>query len=274
VLREFDIKKISDIVIKKLTVVDIITPKIFERTFIEVAEELGFDPQQIVDEKVSGDLIENSIIQLEAFDKQTRESFDTLKSTTDSASSAISNKDHDALKKAQKDIAKLEQRLEELENDIHEDSLTGAFNRKWLRDILLKDQEFLEKGSMALVDLNNFKAVNDTHGHLVGDKVLSLVSFLLKNISKKDPSVKIIRYGGDEFFVYSNNSSIFFLESELKAIRSELEKKPVKTQGKSFHISFAFGVAQLDVGVRFEAILEQIDTLMYQDKSVMKKVAP
>ncbi len=270
-LREFDIKKISDIVLKKITDIDVLTPKIFEKTFIEVANELGIDSQTIIDETVSGNLIENSILQLEAFDKQTRESFDTLKTTTDSASTALNNNDTQALKKAQTDIAKLEQRLEELENDIHEDALTGAFNRKWLRDILLTEQSFSENGSLALVDLNEFKEVNDNYGHLVGDKVLSLISFLLKNIIKKDPSIRVVRYGGDEFLIYSTNKSIFHLESELSKIRTELQKKPVKTQGNSFHVSFAFGVSQIAIGGRFEEVLEKIDALMYADKKVQKK---
>jgi diguanylate cyclase (GGDEF)-like protein len=266
-LREFDIKKISDIALKKVAEIDIITPKIFEKTFLEIAQDLGFDPSAILDSKVSDDLLENSILQLEAFDRQTRESFDSLKTTTSSATIAMENNDQSALKKAQTDIQKLEQRLQELENDIHEDALTGAFNRKWMRDVLLSDQTFKAKGLLALIDLDKFKEVNDTYGHLVGDKVLSLICYLVKKIQGQDQSIKIIRYGGDEFLVYCENSKLNFLETELEKIRTELKNKPVKTQGNSFNISFSYGLVQVAIGEPFEEVLTKVDELMYANKS-------
>ncbi|MGL1902360.1 MAG: GGDEF domain-containing protein [Fibrobacterales bacterium] len=266
-LREFDIKKISDIALKKVTEIDIITPKIFEKTFLEVAQDLGFDSEAVLDGKVSDDLLENSILQLEAFDKQTRESFDSLKTTTSTASTAMVNNDQSALKQAQTDIQKLEQRLQELENDIHEDALTGAYNRKWLRDVLLNDQQFKVKGSMALVDLDTFKEVNDTYGHLVGDKVLSLICYLMKKLQTIENSIRIIRYGGDEFLLYCENQNLYFLETELEKIRAELKKKPVKTQGNSFNVSFSYGLIQIGIGESFEEVLAKVDELMYADKS-------
>lgn len=93
----------------------------------------------------------------------------------------------------------------EMERLIITDNLTGLHTRKYLNDRILESMKLHAYGSMLLIDVDNFKKVNDKHGHLVGDDILMQVSNILKeNIRSTDVAA---RWGGEELVVYLPNVS-------------------------------------------------------------------
>lgn len=105
----------------------------------------------------------------------------------------------------QKRLVEQEALIEYLSNEVITDKLTGVKNRHALEsEIMTSAKRIYRSGDLsfgiALVDLNNFKSLNDTYGHQMGDEALKAVAKFLK--SKVRSSDEIYRYGGDEFVVY------------------------------------------------------------------------
>lgn len=105
---------------------------------------------------------------------------------------------HLRIKNLQDDLRKVNVQLEELSNT---DALTSIYNRRYCIDILEKEvdraRRYGSRLSFLMIDIDNFKAFNDTYGHLVGDMVLTEVAHLLQSGLRKTDTVA--RYGGEEF---------------------------------------------------------------------------
>lgn len=155
---------------------------------------------------------------------------------------------------------------------IYTDYLTGVYNRKKLDAFLQEkiststdDKTF----STILIDLNNFKLINDLYGHDVGDEALQITVRLLKNcLSLND---FIARYGGDEFCIIMDISEMAELEKRVNKITRCVENYN-KLDCKPFDINFGVGYAVYDrnSNMKSEDFLKLIDILMYKNKRKTK----
>jgi diguanylate cyclase (GGDEF)-like protein len=105
------------------------------------------------------------------------------------------------------------------------DSLTGLFNRATFDDLLQENMAISEKTgaslSMILIDIDDFKKVNDTYGHVVGDEVLSSIGDLLQSILRREDAS--CRYGGEEFAILLRHAEMSQLAFAAEKIRSSVE---------------------------------------------------
>ena len=120
--------------------------------------------------------------------------------------------------------------------------------------------------SIAYIDLDNFKNVNDKYGHAYGDEILKLCAGLIKNNLRENDIVS--RLGGDEFSVImpeiSADSAVVFLEN----IRREFEKNE---KLRDLHVSATIGVVMEDISkMEVEQILSRADAIMYEAKALGK----
>lgn len=266
-IRDLELKKISDLTLQRLRKVDLITPPLFEKTYLEVAIGMGLSPAELMNVQLSRDLVDRSLSELEKVQQGTQESLFQLQTQTAKASKAIQEKDTQALESTQAEVDSLRQRLLELEKNLFEDNLTHIHNRHWLMERILEDGCFTSSGHMAFVDLNKFKQINDSYGHLTGDKVLILVSSLMKLFHRSGETLHLIRYGGDEFLViHETSGGDTFLHRELQDLRIKLSQREVYSRGMYFHVDFAYGIAPFAPGTFFENCLEIADQAMYLDK--------
>ena len=156
----------------------------------------------------------------------------------------------------------------------HTDVTTGLYNRRYfeLRMSSLIDCDGTKQSPFSLFyfDLNNFKAVNDSHGHQVGDLLLRHAGNLLRMTFRTSDS--IFRMGGDEFAV--------IVESELtdaatERLLKELEKSchdPLVIAGKKIRVSASTGIANFpEDGIDTDALLNIADSAMYADKLQFRK---
>ena len=122
----------------------------------------------------------------------------TLSECADEALAAMDKEDKALLQLAIMKTKQLQNEIHELHKIIYEDTLTKSYNRKWLEDIILDKNRLSirDSGTLVMIDLNKFKEINDTYGHIVGDKVLFRVAQKLK-----ETNGRVVRYGGDEFIV-------------------------------------------------------------------------
>jgi len=146
------------------------------------------------------------------------------------------------------------------------DDCTGLFNARHLYALL--DGVVAERGvfSLLFLDLDRFKQVNDTHGHLVGSRLLAEVGGLLKRSA--GPATSSFRYGGDEFVVLLPAMSKESACRVTLKVREDLRAaRFLEGAGLSLQLSGSFGLATYpEDGVTVAAMLRAADTMMYDAK--------
>lgn len=155
-------------------------------------------------------------------------------------------------------------------NQAERDMLTGLYNRESIKNRV--DDFFLtgkRSGAFFILDLDNFKSINDNYGHHYGDIVLKdTAKILLNNFRDED---LIGRLGGDEFVIFMKeikNSDV--IEKKAKALKKEL-KRVYKEQGKEIEISASIGiVAVFNSKKSFESLYLAADKIMYEVKNNKK----
>lgn len=158
-------------------------------------------------------------------------------------------------------------------HDIYTDHLTKINNRKRL-DVYLKKKINASTAGKAfsaiLVDINNFKQINDTYGHSMGDQALETTAKLLKGCIEANDF--IARFGGDEFCLILDISDRNELESLVCRINKRLENyNQSESHPYSLGLSMGYAVYSSRLHKNAENFLKQIDLLMYQEKKSSKR---
>ena len=147
------------------------------------------------------------------------------------------------------------------------DSLTGLYNRRVLEEVLSIEESKRIPSSLAIliIDLDNFKAINDTFGHPAGDYVLSVVGKLLLDNSRKENIVA--RYGGEEFAVLLTNTGQDVAIHVAERLRNKISEQDFTFSGKKLRVTASIGVSHND-GKRIfsESLLARADQALYQAK--------
>src|SRR3984957_2872477 len=164
---------------------------------------------------------------------------------------------------------------ERIERLAYFDTLTGLPNRQRCLDTaqrLFADAERARESVAVLyMDLNNFKRVNDTFGHSVGDAVLQNVagnlSRLVQQFQEPKAHVSVARFGGDEFVVLVRHERARPLAADIAAACQATLKDPIAHEGLEFYSAPSIGIAVYpDDGSDLTTVLKHADTAMYQAK--------
>jgi diguanylate cyclase (GGDEF)-like protein len=116
-----------------------------------------------------------------------------------------------------------------------------------------------------MTDLNDFKEINDTRGHMTGDAVLCHIAGILAEFARK--SDVVCRFGGDEFVMIFPECSEEIVEARRDAIIKALEKRPCPFGEITGCVTMSFGIAMLPRdGATAEALLRAADEALYHDK--------
>ncbi len=248
----------------------VVTPSIYASLFSKFANNHKADIED--EKKLAQDLMITECSNLTDLQTQASKSAMQLSQSADRAISAIKDKDENLLKEVLKETENLRKEVEKLKESIYKDELTHVYNRKYLNDHYLgaDTESFKEAGTLAIIDLNYFKIVNDTFGHVVGDKVLIFIANQLRKTK-----YSVVRYGGDEFIImFSKEVSKKEALSSLNTIREDILSKKLKAKDDSFHVSFSFGASEFKIGNKLAEIIEIADKNMYEDKIQIKKRVP
>lgn len=165
-------------------------------------------------------------------------------------------------------VHNLRSRQIELREMATHDSLTGLKNRHFLDMYMSHEMEKVKRGNVKMVimmvDINDFKAANDTFGHVFGDRILKdCAGILTRSIRSSDV---LFRFGGDEFMIVMSGAG----RSEAMVLRQrilanvDIWNSRVKTH--DFRISLSIGHAQLEESSGLNEALERADRVMYKDK--------
>ena len=145
------------------------------------------------------------------------------------------------------------------------DQLCGVYNRKYYNDYVRsfcnsnKKDDFLVG---ILIDMDNFKQINDKYGHYAGDKALQLFASVLRK--QIDNIGVVVRYGGDEFILITKQS-----EATANAVVANIIKEidEINSTGNNeFHLAFSFGIANMNSDSNMDEFLRTMDDRMYEMK--------
>jgi diguanylate cyclase (GGDEF)-like protein len=160
----------------------------------------------------------------------------------------------------------LDSRGRELENKVKRDPLTGAYNRQGIERALESGLSARrQRGvpmTLILLDIDHFKSINDTYGHLAGDNVLVKLSELIKsNIRQQDA---FARWGGEEFLLVCQNTSIDEGKQLAEKLRKLVEAHPFD---EDIHVTVSMGVATLANNETITRFFERADEALYAAKT-------
>lgn len=145
------------------------------------------------------------------------------------------------------------------------DDLSGLYNRKYMNHYLNKLQNAKNKHVYGfLMDINEFKAINDTYGHLTGDHALIQFSKILQHSIDKDSVA--IRMGGDEFVIFAKIQSDTEAVKLKKRIENNVRQFNIHSK-EPFHLSFSIGIAKYN-GKNIDTFLSAMDDSMYEAKNM------
>jgi len=261
------LKIISNETLSSVTDISIVTPTIYKSVFEQNAS--SHDTTLENEGELTDGILSAKISMFQNLQNETSKNAINLSANTSKAISAIKAKDETMLNEVLVETQNLRKEIEKLKEAVYKDELTHAFNRKWLHDTFLigDGDKFNRAGTLAIMDLNFFKLVNDTHGHIIGDKVLIYIANQLKNTKES-----VIRYGGDEFIViFSPKINSATALKKLDVIREEIISQKLKAGKASFRVSFSFGAYEFKEDDNLADVIELADKNMYNDKIEIKK---
>ena len=171
------------------------------------------------------------------------------------------------LKRSAGEVKDLTQRLEQAQTEALLDPLTGLNNRRGLERSIAEVGGTLTGASLLLADIDNFKAINDTHGHLLGDKVLRAVAQVLRACIKgRDMAARL---GGEEFAILLPETSLqgaAILAERIRHAISQVRIRRVDRAEYLGNVTLSIGVAAAVETDVLESLVERADAALYSAK--------
>lgn len=171
----------------------------------------------------------------------------------------------------QEQVAMVQEKVKALEHQLEEsrvgatfDALTGLVNRKSVEASFATLKAARLPFVLALFDIDHFKTVNDTQGHLVGDAVLQMVARALQDSVRRHDVVG--RFGGDEFVLVMPHLSLAQGEGRLRAILAAVRASSAGRQPPLPPVTATCGATEFAAGDTFESVLERADKALYDAK--------
>ncbi len=185
----------------------------------------------------------------------------------------------DRVRAAESEIERLQIELEQTSEKMRHDPLTGALNRKGLEESYAKEVSRASRRDtslcLAVLDIDNFKRLNDTYGHNTGDEALLHLVATVRDCLR--PHDTLSRYGGEEFVILLPETSIEDAVIVLQRLQRELTKRYFLANNDKLLITFSAGVTVVLRDEVQSAAIERADVAMYQAKATGKNrvvVAP
>ncbi|HFU77799.1 MAG TPA: GGDEF domain-containing protein [Epsilonproteobacteria bacterium] len=171
------------------------------------------------------------------------------------------------VERANETITSLIERVKHLEVKSNLDPLTKIYNRRAMEhyfETVLEPGRPLQNFAIMMIDIDDFKKINDTHGHQAGDKVLIFLARLLKRTLREGD--KVFRYGGEEFLVTLNRINPEVCHKISDRILSLVRENTLLYKDVQLSITLSIGATMYDDGDTKEALIDRADKALYRAK--------
>jgi diguanylate cyclase len=187
-------------------------------------------------------------------------------------SQARLNEEHAKASQLSQRVNELENELRRLAEEVTTDQLTQVSNRRGLLKVFEVERARMERAgtslAVGLLDIDNFKRLNDEHGHQTGDDALkALAALITKTLRVTD---LVARYGGEEFVVLLPETNLKEAQDTLTRLQRSLSGGLFLNENKDMLVTFSAGVTACRAGERIEAVLERADQALYEAKRTGK----
>lgn len=207
-----------------------------------------------------GDVLAEVMRETRAVQQEARRSRDELQAAQDRA------------RAAEAQVAQMQQQLDEASHLMRHDQLTGALNRRGLEDTFAREAaratRYQQPLTLALLDLDNFKKLNDTFGHKTGDEALLHLATITRQSLR--PQDTLARHGGEEFILLFPDTGLDDARVAVTRLQRELTRNFFLTEDKKILITFSAGVTPWQPGESLDSVLKRADGAMYQAKQAGK----
>lgn len=177
------------------------------------------------------------------------------------------------VKQSQQEIHRLKDELTRTRDDSLKDALTGVLNRKGfdqkLADMLAQPLSEGRTHGLVMLDIDHFKSVNDTHGHVMGDRVLQALGEVLRMLLVSEAGCTVARYGGEEFAIMMPNTDLTQCLGLAEKVRSHTRAMKIRdrrTKEVVLTVTISGGVAVMQDGDDAHALIARADGALYQSK--------
>ena len=193
-----------------------------------------------------------------------------------SATMTILNHTHAELERTQDKISDLEHRVAHLERLASTDDMTGLKNRRGFDEAFAQELDRVNRGIsqggvLVLLDLDNFKIINDTYSHLAGDACLRLVARTIEGeVRVMDTAARL---GGDEFVIMLSNTTQEKVLERIQTLIRQLNNLSLIWQGTEIALRASIGIKEYGKGESSDDIYRAADHAMYRDKASNKESA-
>ena len=159
--------------------------------------------------------------------------------------------------------------IKELKRFIIEDALTGLYNSRYFFDQLDKEikrsDRYLHPISLIFIDIDNFKEINDTYGHMIGDKILTLIAKRIKACLRSNDNA--YRFAGDEFTIILPETTASDAKFVADRILSKITNESFEINEKKIsEITSSIGIAEYQMNERNQQFVHRADVIMYEAK--------
>jgi diguanylate cyclase len=169
-------------------------------------------------------------------------------------------------------VSQLEQQLDEVSTLVQKDPLTNALNRRGLENAFRAETaralRYESPLTLAMMDLDNFKQVNDRLGHVAGDR--ALIHFVTTVHATLRPTDLTARSGGEEFAVLFPACSVQDGVDAIERLQRDLTRRPFQFEQERLNLTFSAGVTQWRPGETLEQLMQRADASLYEAKSAGK----
>lgn len=175
----------------------------------------------------------------------------------------------DELQAADETIVRLKLEIEKLERESNIDPLTKVHNRRALMNDLHEVLSFGKERDLdvhlLLLDADDFKSINDSFGHIAGDKTLIYLARLLQSSLRR--GTRVYRYGGEEFIIILNRTEHMEAIKTVERILKETHESKLFYKGNNIHLTLSAGVTSHQKGDTPETFIERADKGLYRAKN-------
>ncbi len=173
------------------------------------------------------------------------------------------------LKLAQEKMKKLEREMAKAKEKALYDGLTGVYNRAVFNDRIIKEVKKAKrekrKLSFLMIDIDNFKYINDTYGHQTGDMVLKILANQIKKVMRDFDF--LARYGGEEFAVILTDTGIEIAKKVADRIRKKIENTKILYKKEKVPVTVSIGCTELKEDDNDKTLIERADRALYEAKN-------
>jgi diguanylate cyclase len=177
------------------------------------------------------------------------------------------------VKQSQQEIDRLKNELTRTRDDSMKDALTGVLNRKGfdqnLANMLVQPLSEGRSHGLVMLDIDHFKSVNDTHGHVMGDRVLQALGEVLRMLLINEAGCTVARYGGEEFAIMMPDTDLARCQSLAEKVRLHTRAMKIRdrrTKEVVLTVTISGGVAVMHEGDDAPTLIARADTALYLSK--------